>query len=221
MELDITLPPEKCDIRFHSVELLEHLVNRFGLSTASITLATLETFAGLTGYSRRSVKNYAGKNRALQAYKTMLLKHAPNSGHKRSKSLKRRNYRSSLRKKWLHNVEGGTGISKSELISTRTFLTSFALTPPLNTDFSKCPLNSCGRSDGKSHHRRRYSIKTIRQKNRKALPLSQQGTASGQTNILDHWSRGPMLRLDDAEATTRHRGYGESSHLHRPQGCRG
>ncbi len=88
-------------IGFHSVELLGHLVDRFGLSTSNSkiaainninppsTLAALETFVGLTGYYRQFVKNYAGKCGALQALKTRLLKDAPKSGRQRKEFAKR------------------------------------------------------------------------------------------------------------------------------------
>ena len=84
--LGMTLSPDKCHVAYHSIELLGHKVDRFGLSTlkekidaiASLqypkTLDELEYFLGLTGYYRHFVARYAGIADPLQQLKTRLLK---------------------------------------------------------------------------------------------------------------------------------------------------
>jgi hypothetical protein len=93
--LGITLKAKKCFLRFHSIELLEYLVDRLGLSTTEskaeavsnipfpATLAQLEHFIGLTNWNRHLVPYYAQRVAPLQMYKTALLKGAPVSGRAR------------------------------------------------------------------------------------------------------------------------------------------
>jgi hypothetical protein len=88
-DLGITLKPRKCYLGFHSVELLGYLVDRLGLTTTEAkadaiagipfpaTLAQLEYFIGLTNWNRHLVPYYAQRVAPLQACKTALLKHAP------------------------------------------------------------------------------------------------------------------------------------------------
>lgn len=88
-KLGITLAPEKCFVGFHSVELLGHVVDRFGLYTQEQkvkaildiqfpeNLQQLENFIGITGYYRHFCERYARLIRPLQDRKTLLLKPAP------------------------------------------------------------------------------------------------------------------------------------------------
>lgn len=87
--IGITLAPEKCFIGYHSVELLGHVVDRFGLYTNPQkvkaiqdiefpkTLQQLENWVGITGYYRHFCENYSRLNRPLQDRKTAMLKFAP------------------------------------------------------------------------------------------------------------------------------------------------
>jgi len=84
--LGMTLSPDKCHVAYHSLELLGHKVDRFGLTTlkekvdaiASLqypkTLDELEYFLGLTGYYLHFVARYAGIADPIQQLKTHLLK---------------------------------------------------------------------------------------------------------------------------------------------------
>jgi hypothetical protein len=88
-DLGITLKARKCYLGFHSVELLGYLVDRLGLTTTEAksdaiagipfpaTLSQLEYFIGLTNWNRHLVPYYAQRVAPLQACKTDLLKHAP------------------------------------------------------------------------------------------------------------------------------------------------
>jgi hypothetical protein len=88
-DLGITLKARKYYLGFHSVELLGYLVDRLGLTTTEAkseaiaripfpaTLSQLEYFIGLTNWNRHLVPYYAQRVAPLQACKTELLKHAP------------------------------------------------------------------------------------------------------------------------------------------------
>jgi hypothetical protein len=88
-DLGITLKARKCYLGFHSVELLGYLVDRLGLTTTEgkadaiaripfpATLSQLEYFIGLTNWNRHLAPYYAQRVAPLQACKTELLKHAP------------------------------------------------------------------------------------------------------------------------------------------------
>jgi hypothetical protein len=88
-DLGVTLKAKKCFLGFHSIELLGYLVDRLGLTTTEAqsdavkmipfpsTLAQLEYFVGLTNWNRHLVPYYAQRLAPLQACKTALLKHAP------------------------------------------------------------------------------------------------------------------------------------------------
>ena len=82
----LTLSPNKCYIGYHSLKVLGHVVDRFGLSTREdkVTgidsmrfpeyLSELELFIGLSGYYRHFVARYAAIIEPLQTLKTRLLK---------------------------------------------------------------------------------------------------------------------------------------------------
>jgi hypothetical protein len=69
-DLGMTLSPDKCYMTYHSIQLLGHQVDRFGLSILSdkisaietirfpSTLYELEIFVGLSGYYRHFVARY-------------------------------------------------------------------------------------------------------------------------------------------------------------------
>src|ERR1700676_2455571 len=88
-DLGITLSPDKCFVGYHSVELLGHKVDRFGLSTlkektAAIaafefpaTLKELDYFIGLAGYYRQFVARFAKLIEPLQKRKTSMFKPSP------------------------------------------------------------------------------------------------------------------------------------------------
>jgi hypothetical protein len=88
-DLGITLKARKCYLGFHSLELLGYLVDRLGLMTTEAksdaiagipfpaTLSQLEYFIGLTNWNCHLVPYYAQRVAPLQACKTALLKHAP------------------------------------------------------------------------------------------------------------------------------------------------
>lgn len=92
----LTLAPEKCFVGFHKVELLGHVVDRFGLYTqpqktkaiSNIdypkTLTQLEHWVGLTGYYRHFVPYYSRLMRPLQELKNKLLSKAPAGGQPRT-----------------------------------------------------------------------------------------------------------------------------------------
>jgi hypothetical protein len=83
---NLALNSKKCKIAFSHIELLGHLVDRYGLATleaktAAIremefptTLAELEHFLGLTGFYRNYVSMYAQKAAPLNQLKTALVK---------------------------------------------------------------------------------------------------------------------------------------------------
>jgi hypothetical protein len=85
-EAGMTLSPDKCYIGFHSVRLLGHVVDRFGLSTLDEKveaissmkfpryLHELELFIGLSNYYRHFIARYAGIMEPLQSLKTKLLR---------------------------------------------------------------------------------------------------------------------------------------------------
>jgi len=87
-EMGCTLSPDKCYLGYHSVKLLGHVVNRFGLSTQEDKveaianmrfpkyLHELELFIGLSGYYRHFIARYAAIIEPLQNLKTKLLKGA-------------------------------------------------------------------------------------------------------------------------------------------------
>src|SRR5579859_5004507 len=82
----LTLSPDKCYIGYHSLKVLSHIVDHFGLSTledkvsaiASMRfpeyLHELELFIGLSGYYRHFIARYAAIIEPLQSLKTKLLK---------------------------------------------------------------------------------------------------------------------------------------------------
>jgi Reverse transcriptase (RNA-dependent DNA polymerase)/RNase H-like domain found in reverse transcriptase len=84
----LTLAPDKCYVGYHSLKVLGHIVDRFGLSTmedkvsaiASMRfpdyLHELELFIGLSGYYRHFIARYAAIIEPLQRLKTQLLKGA-------------------------------------------------------------------------------------------------------------------------------------------------
>jgi len=84
----LTLSPEKCYIGYHSLKVLGHVVDRFGLSTREDKVAAiasmrfpeylheLELFIGLSGYYRHFIARYAAIIEPLQTLKTRLLKSA-------------------------------------------------------------------------------------------------------------------------------------------------
>ena len=84
----MTLSPTKCFVGYHSVQLLGHHVDRFGLSTLEqkveaisklqfpANLRELEFFLGLTGWYRHFVARYPALVDPLQKLKTQLLKKA-------------------------------------------------------------------------------------------------------------------------------------------------
>jgi len=89
--LGITLKAKKCFLGFHSLEILDYLVDHLGLITAEAkadavqnipypaTLAQLEYFIGLTNWNRHLIPYYAQRIAPLQACKMLLLKNAPPS----------------------------------------------------------------------------------------------------------------------------------------------
>jgi hypothetical protein len=91
-ECGMTLGPNKCYVGYHSVELLGHKVNRFGLSTLKekvdaisslkfpTTLAQLDYFLGLAGFYRYYVARFASLAAPLQLLKTRLYKGSPRKG---------------------------------------------------------------------------------------------------------------------------------------------
>jgi hypothetical protein len=95
-ELGMTLSPDKCYIGYHSVQLLGHVVDRFGLSTlpekvAAIStmqfpknLKELELFIGLSGYYRHFIAHYAALIEPLQKRKTAMLRGVARRGKDRS-----------------------------------------------------------------------------------------------------------------------------------------
>src|ERR1700694_5686768 len=94
---NLALNSKKCKIGFSRLELLGHLVNRYGLATleaktAAIcemeyptTLADLKHFIGLTGFYRCYVHMYAQKAAPLNQLKTAMIKPIQRSDLKRSK----------------------------------------------------------------------------------------------------------------------------------------
>jgi len=94
----LTLSPGKCFIGYHSLKVLGHVVDRFGLSTTEDKVAAissmrfpeylheLELFIGLSGYYRHFVARYAAIVEPLQALKTRLLKGAARK-NKRQRSV--------------------------------------------------------------------------------------------------------------------------------------
>ena len=94
-EAGMTLSPTKCYVGYHSIELLGHHVDRFGLSTLEqkveaiaklrfpASLRELEYFLGLTGWYRHFVARYAALIDPLQKLKTRMLKKAPKKGRER------------------------------------------------------------------------------------------------------------------------------------------
>jgi hypothetical protein len=84
----LTLSPDKCYVGYHSMKVLGHVVDRFGLSTledkvsaiASMRfpeyLHQLELFIGLSGYYRHFIARYAAIIDPLQSLKTKMLKGA-------------------------------------------------------------------------------------------------------------------------------------------------
>jgi hypothetical protein len=95
-ELGMTLSPDKCCIGYHSVQLLGHVVDRYGLSTlpekvsaiASMQfpkhLKELELFIGLSGYYRHFIARYAALIEPLQKRKTTMLRGVSRRGKDRS-----------------------------------------------------------------------------------------------------------------------------------------
>jgi hypothetical protein len=91
----MTLSPEKCFVGYHSIDLLGHHVDRFGLSTLDKkveaisklefprSLRELDYFLGLTGWYRHFVARYAALVDPLQKLKTKLFKKAPRKGRER------------------------------------------------------------------------------------------------------------------------------------------
>jgi len=99
----MTLSPEKCFVGYHSIDLLGHHVDRFGLSTLNKkveaisklqfprTLRELDYFLGLTEWYRHFVARYAALVDPLQKLKTRLFKTASRKGRERdsfSRSMK-------------------------------------------------------------------------------------------------------------------------------------
>ena len=92
LDCGMTLGPDKCYVGFHSIDLLGHKVDRFGLTTlkekmdaiASLqfpkVLAQLDYFLGLTGFYRSYVARYASLSEPLHSLKTKLLKGCPRKG---------------------------------------------------------------------------------------------------------------------------------------------
>jgi hypothetical protein len=88
----MTLGPDKCYVGFHSIKLLGHKVDRYGLSTlkektdaiASLefpkVLAQLDYFLGLAGFYRYYVARFASLAAPLQLLKTKLYKGCPRKG---------------------------------------------------------------------------------------------------------------------------------------------
>ena len=88
----MTLGPDKCYVAYHSVELLGHKVDRYGLSTlkektdaiASLafpkTLAQLDYFLGFAGFYHYYVARFASLAALLQHLKTRLYKGSPKKG---------------------------------------------------------------------------------------------------------------------------------------------
>jgi len=99
-ELGMTLSPDKCYIAYHSVQLLGHVVDRYGLSTlpekvsaiASMEfpkhLKDLELFIGLSGYYRHFIARYAALIEPLQKRKTVMLRGVARRGKDRTSQTK-------------------------------------------------------------------------------------------------------------------------------------
>jgi hypothetical protein len=94
-DIGLTLNPDKCHVAHHSVKLLGHVVDRFGLSTMQektdaianlnfpTTLRELEFFCGLSGFYRHFVARYAAICEPLQRLKTQLLRGCPREKRRR------------------------------------------------------------------------------------------------------------------------------------------
>jgi hypothetical protein len=94
----LTLSPEKCYLGYHSLKVLSHVVDRFGLSTMEEKVSAissmkfpeylheLELFIGLSGYYRHFIARYAAIIEPLQSLKTRLLKGAARK-NKRQRSV--------------------------------------------------------------------------------------------------------------------------------------
>ena len=88
-ETGMTLAPTKCYVGYHSIELLGHVVDRFGLSTmkqktdaiAALpfpkTLQELDYFLGLAGYYRFFVERFGYRANPLNRLKMELYREAP------------------------------------------------------------------------------------------------------------------------------------------------
>jgi hypothetical protein len=84
----LTLSPDKCYLGYHSLRVLGHVVDRFGLSTLEDKVSAivsmrfpeylheLELFIGLSGYYRHFIGRFAAIVEPLQSLKTRLLKGA-------------------------------------------------------------------------------------------------------------------------------------------------
>jgi len=95
-EAGMTLSPDKCHVGYHSVQLLGHRVDRYGLSTLSEKVSAiasmqfpehlndLELFIGLSGYYRHFIARYAALIDPLQKRKTAMLKGIARRGKQKS-----------------------------------------------------------------------------------------------------------------------------------------
>jgi hypothetical protein len=80
------LASDKCYIGYHSLKVLGHVVDRFGLSTQEEKVSAIASmkflqylhelvlFIGLSGYYRHFIARYAAIVEPLQSFKTQLLK---------------------------------------------------------------------------------------------------------------------------------------------------
>jgi hypothetical protein len=95
-EAGMTLSADKCYVGYHSVQLLGHMVDRYGLSTLSEKVSAiasmqfpehlqdLELFIGLSGYYRHFIARYAALIDPLQRRKTHMLKGVNRRGNQKS-----------------------------------------------------------------------------------------------------------------------------------------
>ena len=98
---NISINPRKAFIGYPSVSLLGQKVNSLGLSTSEeklkaiqsltfpLTLSSLETYLGMTGWLRNFIPKYAELARPLQTRKTNLLEKAPKAGQQRQQYARR------------------------------------------------------------------------------------------------------------------------------------